>query len=113
MGKSFIRPNHSKFSITSTSVVMFWVYILQCADGHFYTGHTDNLEKRLSEHQLGIYPGFTSTRLPVALVFHQEFSSRDEAFRTERQIKGWSHKKKEALIRGDWEQLSALSKSRK
>jgi predicted GIY-YIG superfamily endonuclease len=88
----------------------FWVYILRCGDDSYYTGHTDNLEKRLAEHQAGEVEGYTSTRLPVALVFSQEFSSREEALVCERQIKGWSRKKKEALIHGDWTEVSRLAR---
>jgi putative endonuclease len=84
----------------------FWVYILRCADKSYYTGHTDNLEKRISEHQAGEGNGYTSTRLPVALVFSQEFTDRDQALVCELQIKGWSRRKKEALMRGDWAEVS-------
>jgi predicted GIY-YIG superfamily endonuclease len=89
----------------------FWVYILRCSDGSYYTGHTDNLEKRIVEHQAGVSEGYTSTRLPVALMFSQDFSTRDEALACERQIKGWSRKKKEAMMRGDWSEVSRLAKS--
>ena len=88
----------------------FWVYILKCADGSYYTGHTDNLEKRIGEHRSGAFGGYTSTRLPVELVFSQDFSSREEALASERQIKGWSRKKKEAMMRGDWDEVSRLAK---
>ncbi len=91
----------------------FWVYILSCADGSYYTGHTDNLEKRIAEHQTGEIEGYTSTRLPVKLVFFSEFPTRDEAIEAEWQIKGWSRKKKEALIRGDWADLVRLSRYKK
>jgi len=87
----------------------FWVYILRCADGSYYTGHTDNLEKRIAEHQAGEIEGYTSTKLPVTLVFSQEFPSREEALVCERQIKGWSRKKKEALMQGNWAELSRLA----
>jgi predicted GIY-YIG superfamily endonuclease len=90
----------------------FWVYILSCVDGSYYTGHTDNLEKRLTQHQSGEIVGYTSTRLPVRLVFSQEFSTREEALASERQIKGWSHKKKEAMIRSDWAEVSRLARSK-
>lgn len=88
----------------------FWVYILCCADGSYYTGHTDNLEKRLAEHYDGQGGRYTSTRLPVELVFSEEFNTREEALACEQQIKGWSHKKKEALIRGDWMEISKLAR---
>ena len=76
---------------------MFWVYILRCVDGSYYTGHTDNFEKRLAQHQHGECEGYTSSRCPVELAWSQEFVSREEALSAERQIKGWSRKKKEAM----------------
>ena len=91
----------------------FYVYILRCADGSFYTGHTDDLESRIAEHEAGTFHGYTKKRLPVELVFSDEFLSREDALDREMQIKGWSRSKKEALIAGDWETLRELSKSRK
>lgn len=88
---------------------MFWVYILRCADGSYYTGHTDSLEARISLHQSGDCEGYTASRLPVELVWSQECTTREEALAAERQIKGWSRKKKEALMRGDWEEVSRLA----
>ena len=88
----------------------FFVYILRCADGSYYTGHTDNMEKRLSEHKTGMYSGYTKTRLPVDVVFLQQFTSRDEAFASERKIKRWTRKKKEALISKNWNKISELAK---
>ena len=87
-----------------------WVYILRCADRSYYTGHTDDLELRISKHQAGEIVGYTQTRLPVVLVFSEECSSRNDAFVRERQLKGWSRKKKEALIRGDWTEISRLAR---
>jgi putative endonuclease len=87
----------------------FWVYIVRCADNSYYTGHTDNLEKRIMEHQTGAIECYTSTRLPVTLVFAEEFPAREEALAHERQIKGWSRKKKEAMMRGDWDEVSRLA----
>ena len=93
---------------------MFWVYMLKCADNSYYTGHTDNLENRLMQHYHKIFPTcFTATRLPVELVFSQEFATREEALVSEKQIKGWSRKKKEALISSDWNALSIYAKRRK
>jgi putative endonuclease len=90
---------------------MFWVYLLKCADKSYYTGHTDNLENRLAQHHNKVYlTCYTATRLPVQLMFSQAFNSREEALASERQIKGWSRKKKEALVSGDWEKLSLYSK---
>ena len=87
----------------------FYVYILRCADGSYYAGHTDNLEARLAVHRTGALRGYTYSRRPVRVVFRQQFLSRDEAFMAERQIKGWSRRKKEALIWGDWSSLRRLS----
>jgi predicted GIY-YIG superfamily endonuclease len=88
----------------------FWVYILRCADRSYYTGHTDNLEQRIGEHQLCLCGGYTSSRLPVELVFSQDFTAREEALSSEQQIKGWSRKKKEAIMCGDWAEVSRLAR---
>ena len=90
----------------------FWVYILRCSDGSYYTGHTDNLEKRIAEHEAGEADAYTTARRPVTLVFSEEFSSCGEALACERQIKGWSRKKKEAMMRGDWAEVSRLARGR-
>lgn len=87
----------------------FWVYILRCNDGSYYTGHTDNLEKRIAEHQLGLCGGYTESRRPVAVVFTEGFMTRDEALSCEQRVKGWSRKKKEAMMRGDWSEVSRLA----
>ena len=87
----------------------FWVYILRCADNSYYTGHTDNLEKRIAEHQFGEIEGYTHTRRPVTLVFSEEFPTREDALSRERQVKGWSRKKKEALIDRNWNKLKQLA----
>ena len=93
---------------------MFWVYLLKCADESYYAGHTDNLENRLAQHHGKEFPTcYTATRLPVTLEYSQEFSTRMEALASERQIKGCSRKKKEALIRGDWAALSLHAKRKK
>ena len=90
----------------------FWVYILRCRDGAYYTGQTDDIEKRVGEHQDGIKCVYTRRRRPVELVFSEYFETRDEARNAEKQIKGWSRLKKEALIRRDWEELVRLSNGR-
>jgi predicted GIY-YIG superfamily endonuclease len=89
-----------------------WVYILKCKDGSYYTGNTQNLNQRIVQHQNGIYKGYTSTRRPIELVYSQGFPTYDEAIRAERQLKGWSRAKKEALIRGDFELLHNLAECR-
>ena len=90
--------------------MVFWVYILSCADGSYYTGHTDNLEQRIGVHQSGAYKGYTTSRLPVNLVWSQECATREEALSAEMQIKGWGRKKKAAMIKGDWNKVSLLAK---
>jgi len=90
----------------------FWAYILHCRGGFFYTGHTDELERRTAEHRSGSIGGFTADHLPVELVWSQEFTTRDEAKAAEKQIKGWSRAKKLALIRGDWDRISSLAKKK-
>ena len=88
----------------------FWAYMLRCADGSYYVGHSDDLESRIAGHNSGLIQGYTQARRPVHLVWSQEFAERDEAFRAERQIKGWSRAKKEALIRGDWGGVQVLAR---
>lgn len=75
-----------------------YTYILLCSDGSYYTGSTNNLELRLKQHQNGEGANHTKKHLPVVLVYYEEFSRIDEAFYREKQIQGWSRKKKEALI---------------
>lgn len=90
----------------------FWIYILRCSDGTYYTGHTDDLERRVAEHQAGTFPGYTHDRRTVELVFSETFTDRIDALERERQVKDWSRKKKEALIRGDWAAVSVAAHSR-
>jgi putative endonuclease len=92
-----------------------WLYILRCADGSYYTGTSrlEDLDTRVSEHNLGTYDGYTATRRPVELVYSAHFDRIVEAISSERQIKGWSRAKKEALIRGDYDALPTLAARRK
>ena len=90
----------------------FWAYLLHCRGGAYYAGHTDNLDYRIAQHQAGTIAGYTAERLPVELVWSQEFGTRIEALTAERQIKGWSRAKKMALIRGDWDAISVLAQSK-
>jgi putative endonuclease len=87
----------------------FWIYIVRCSDNSYYTGHTDNLEQRIAQHQAGEVTGYTSKRRPVELVFAQDCATREEALRAEIQIKGWSRKKKEAMMRNDWKEVQRIS----
>ncbi len=86
------------------------MYILLCSDGSYYTGSTKHLEKRLAQHQAGEGANFTKKHLPVEFIYYEEFDRIDFAFNREKQIQGWSHQKKEALINGDEKLLSELSK---
>ena len=88
-----------------------FVYIMKCADNSYYTGSTIDLELRLQQHQAGQGANHTKKRLPVQLVYAEEFSRIDEAFYREKQIQGWSRKKKQALINGNHNQLPQLSKA--
>ena len=87
----------------------FHAYMLRCADGSFYVGHTDALEHRIAQHQSGAIEGFTQARRPVEHVWSQDFPTRVEALEAERQLKGWSRAKKEALIVGDWGTIRNLA----
>jgi predicted GIY-YIG superfamily endonuclease len=91
---------------------MPWVYIIKCRDSSYYTGSAADLEKRLAEHQEGTYDGYTACRRPVRLVFSQQVGTMHEAFLLERQIKGWSRAKKEAIISGNYDLLPELSRCR-
>ena len=89
----------------------FWAYMLHCADGSYYVGHTDNLEARVGQHQSGTIAGcYTHDKRPVALIWSQEFPSRIEALACERQVKGWSRNKKAALAQGDWDAVALHAK---
>ena len=87
----------------------YFVYMLLCSDGSFYIGFTSDLSKRMNEHEMGLEPSsYTYSRRPLKLVWAQEFSSHEEAFAFERQIKGWSRAKKKALINDDWEEIHQI-----
>jgi predicted GIY-YIG superfamily endonuclease len=82
-----------------------WVYILECADGTYYTGFSRDPEARLVQHQTGRASRYTRTRLPVKMIFLQECPSSKQAYRAERRIKQLPRKKKEALVRGEYSLL--------
>ncbi len=88
-----------------------YMYILLCSNGQYYTGSTTDLGKRLVEHQNGEGANFTRKHLPVKLIYYEEFQRIDDAFYREKQIQGWSKKKKEALIKGEHNKLPELSKN--
>lgn len=89
---------------------MHYVYILKCADDSYYVGSTNDLERRLATHQAGLIEGYTKSRRPVEFIWSAEFPTKHDAFLCERQIKGWTRKKKEALIRGDWDGIREIVK---
>ena len=92
-----------------------FVYMLECADRSYYVGSAtgDDLTNRIAQHQAGAYPGsYTYTRRPVTLVWSEHFDRITDAIAVERQIKGWSRAKKQALIAGDWSAIELLSKRR-
>ena len=90
-----------------------FVYILECSNGKLYTGSTTNLKKRISEHNVGKGSNFTRKNLPVKLVYFEEHERIDLTFLREKQIQGWSRKKKQALINMEFDKLPELSKTSK
>jgi predicted GIY-YIG superfamily endonuclease len=110
---SWARALAPTLALGSRATVSFWVYILRCSDDSFYVGHTDELDRRIAQRESGEADGYTCTRRPVHLDYSQEFTSRYEALTAEVQIKGWSRRKKQALIEGDWGEISRLAKRQK
>ncbi|MGX1928899.1 GIY-YIG nuclease family protein [Flagellimonas sp. 2504JD4-2] len=86
-----------------------FLYLLECSDGSYYTGSTIDLDKRIKEHQDGRGANHTKKRLPVQLVYVEEYLSIDAAFYREKQVQGWSRTKKEALINGEFDTLPNLA----
>lgn len=92
---------------------IYYVYILQCSDNSYYTGFTNEIERRMIEHQDGENPScYTYKRRHVKLMHTSEFKDVNQAILFEKQLKGWSRRKKEAIINGNWEILPELSKNR-
>jgi putative endonuclease len=87
---------------------LWFVYIIECSDGRFYTGVTDNVEKRFLRHKSGQGGSFTNRFGVQGLLYYEKFSIRSEAFKRERQLKGWTRRKKLALIRGNLDLLKKL-----
>jgi len=88
----------------------YYVYILKCADNSYYTGVTNNIDRRVAEHENGNdIRCYTFTRRPVVLMYSESFPEIDYAIRREKQIKGWGRKKKEALISGKYHKLPELA----
>ncbi len=86
-----------------------YTYILQCRDGSYYVGSTQDLRRRLWQHQCGVGANYTALRLPVRLVYIEMYARIDVAFKREKQLQGWSRKKKEAVIHGREEALSGYA----
>ena len=91
---------------------MAWMYILECVDGSYYVGSTNDLERRVLEHQEGRAARYTTRRLPVKLVFSEEYNHVAEAFEREKQVQNWSRAKREALIKGNQAALPNLAKKK-
>jgi putative endonuclease len=88
------------------------MYLLRCSDRSYTGTARSGLEQRIAEHNAGTFDGYTAKRRPVTLVYSEWFDQITDAISAERQVKGWSRAKKEALIRGDFDQLRELSKRR-
>ena len=85
------------------------MYILECSDGSYYTGSTIDLARRFAQHQAGRGANHTKKRLPVQLVYYEEYPRISQAFYREKEVQGWNRRKKEALIHGEAERLPELS----
>jgi putative endonuclease len=91
-------------------VKTFWVYVLRCADDSFYVGVTSNLEQRIAQHHHGFFRScYTYKRRPLLLEHSASYATADQAFAAEKRIKGWSHAKKLAFVRGDWDEVRHLA----
>ena len=91
---------------------LFSFYMLMCRDASIYTGHTDDLPRRIAQHGIGFFPHcYTADRRPLTMIWSEAFASRVEALAAERQLKGWSRAKKLALADGDWALVSSLARS--
>ncbi len=93
--------------------MIHYVYILLCSDGTYYVGSTQELEARVKLHNQGKAAAYTAHRRPVTLVYSEEHPDQLAAMRRERQLKGWSHQKRDALVCGDLSLLHELSKRRR
>ncbi|MCK1743880.1 GIY-YIG nuclease family protein [Bradyrhizobium sp. 139] len=91
-----------------------YVYMLKCTDGSFYIGSAtgEDVSRRVDEHNAGAYPGYTFSRRPVVLVWSEYFDRITDGIAAERQLKGWSRAKKEALVRLDWKSVSQFARRR-
>ncbi len=91
----------------------YWVYIVRCRDSKYYTGVTNDLDRRLKEHNEDLNPKcYTHERRPVELMYEEHFHDINQAIAWEKQLKGWSRKRKEALFRRDIEEMKRLARSK-
>ncbi|MGJ8682978.1 MAG: GIY-YIG nuclease family protein [Nonlabens sp.] len=88
-----------------------FTYLLECSDGSYYTGSTVDIELRVAQHQEGNGANHTKKRLPIKLLYFEQYHRIDLAFYREKQIQGWSRRKKEALIEGKFNDLPELAKA--
>ena len=110
-GVSVAEPVEAVEAQIIGDIMKGWMYILECFDGSYYTGSTNNLEFRIAQHQSREGANYTKIRLPVKLVYSEEFERIDDAFIREKQVQGWNRKKKEALINRHFDLLSDLAKN--
>ena len=84
----------------------YYVYIVECRDGSYYIGVTSDIDRRMWEHNTGHDPGcYTYDKSPVELKYFEHYTDVNQAISREKQLKGWSRKKKQALFREDWNEL--------
>jgi len=108
--KTDFEPSYNFINFVSMNL---YVYIVECSDGSFYAGVTNDVDHRFSEHNEGLSKkAYTYRKRPVKLEYHEVFTDPNYAIAVEKQIKGWSRKKKIALIKGEWEKLPELSRSK-
>jgi putative endonuclease len=97
-----------------TKEKIYFIYILKCSDGSYHTGVTNDFDSRICQHNQGLNRySYTFSRRPVKLVYSESYPEANYAIRREKQIKGWSRGKKEALICGNFDKLPESSKSEK
>jgi putative endonuclease len=89
-----------------------YMYILECSNGKYYVGSTKYLDRRIKEHQNGMGANFTKKHLPVKLIYLEEYDKIENAFKREKQIQGWTIKKKKALVEGKIEELKLMGKKK-
>jgi putative endonuclease len=109
------RAGHRRYGLVefeSNGAAMYYVYILRCADDSFYVGSTQDIDSRVAAHNDGRGAAYTFKHRPVHLVYSELFDSEIQAVTRERQLKRWSHGKKQALIDENIQRLTYLSKRR-